>query len=307
MKMRTTMRPPTGMIAKGPHRYARLALGLAASTGMVLCRGSATAATTDPARTVDAILADHVIALGGKDALTKHKSLHIKRKITIKGMGIEGEEERFGATGDRFLATTSIPGIGMVRQGSDGKTFWSDDPINGLRLLAGPEREQARLDGSWNAELRLTKLYKKVTVVPPPANAPKAGPGGAGLECLEMVPAEGSPLVVCFDAKSHQRVFQTGRQMTPQGEMPFEAHFSAWQTFAGVSLPTIEQTTAGPTSIEARVTDVKFDEKLDPGLFKLKKPAAGKAMKPIAAKPAPAAGAEPKPALPASPPAGTAP
>jgi hypothetical protein len=262
---------------------------------------SAAHASVEPVRDVDAILADHVTALGGKAVLGRHKSLHIKRKISIKGMGIEGDEERFAATADRFLAITSIPGIGTVRQGSDGKTFWSEDPINGLRLLTGPEKEQARLDGSWNAELRMTKLYKKITVVPAPANAPakataaekaaKPGNLATALECLELVPHLGSPMTVCFDSQTHQRVFQTGRQMTPQGEMPFEAHFSQWQDFEGVSLPTLEQTTAGPTTIEARLLEVKFDEKLDATLFKLKKPTA---KAPKAAKPTEApAGAAP--------------
>jgi hypothetical protein len=265
-------------------------------------------AAVEPTRTVDAILADHVAALGGKAILGRHKSLHVKRKITIKGMGIEGEEERFAATGDRFLAITSIPGIGTVRQGSDGKTFWSEDPINGLRLLTGPEKEQARLDGSWNAELRMTKLYKKITVVPAPANAPGAKAGAidkaggapaAALECLELVPREGSPMTICFDGKTHQRVFQTGRQMTPQGEMPFEAHFSQWQDFEGVSLPTLEETTAGPTTIEARLLEVKFDEKVDPSLFKLKKTAASApASKATKTPPAPTPAAAPAEAKP---------
>jgi hypothetical protein len=258
-------------------------------------------AGVETARDVDAILADHVTALGGKAILGRHKSLHIKRKIAIKGMGIEGDEERYAASGDRFLAITSIPGIGTVRQGSDGKTFWSEDPINGLRLLTGAEKEQARLDGSWNAELRMTKLYKKITVVPTPANATASRPGGsakpaAALECLELVPREGSPITICFDRQSHQRIFQTGRQMTPQGEMPFEAHFSQWKDFEGVSLPTLEETTAGPTTIEARLVEVKFDEKLDPGLFKLKKPSAS-----------PPAAKAPRASTPPAPPAGAAP
>lgn len=273
-------------------------------TWLVVAAAPALAAPTAP-RSPEAILADHVTALGGKESLGRHKSLHVKRKISIKGMGIEGDEERYAATRDRFLAITSIPGIGVVRQGSDGKTFWSEDPINGLRLLTGQEKEQARLDGTWNAELQLDKLYKKITVVPPPANAPKPAASAAALECLEMIPAEGAPLTVCFDSQSHQRVFQTGRQMTPQGEMPFDAHFSQWQTYEGVSLPTLERTTAGPTTIEARVTEVKFDEKLDPALFKLKRPPADKAGKAAAGKPAKAAASAAGST--ANPPAGAAP
>ncbi len=258
----------------------KIVLAAAAVASALLASDPAAAA-----RGVNEIIADHITALGGKAALARHKTLVVKRKITIKGMGMEGLEERYAASGDRFLSMTSIPGIGTVKQGSDGKTFWSEDPINGLRLLSGAEKAQARIDGSWNAELRLTELYKSVAVVPAPESAPK----GVALECLELTPGEGRPMTVCFDASSHRRVFQAGRQTTPQGEIPFSARFSDWKTFDGISLPTFEETTAGPTTIEARVSEVKFGEKLDPGLFKLKRPAASKAKAPAASRGAPGA------------------
>lgn len=219
-----------------------------------------------PTRDVNAILADNVKALGGAAALGKHHNMHVVRTVSIKGMGIEGREERYATSTDKFLSTMTIPGVGVMRQGSDGKGYWAEDPINGVRLLEGSEKEQATLDGRWNAELDLVKLYESVKGVAAPDNAPKDQP----LECLELVPKLGKPTTVCFDATTHHRVFQTGRQASPQGEVPFEARFSAWKSFDGVFLPTLEETTAGPASIEARVQSVKFDEMLDPTMFKLK-------------------------------------
>jgi zinc protease len=250
-----------------------LVVGLAIAPVLVANDGSAAATQAPGARSADAILADYVNAMGGKAALGRHKSLHVKRKITVTGMGIEGQEERVAATGDRFFASSSIPGMGTVRQASDGKTFWSDDPINGLRLLTGPEKDQVRLDATWNGELRMTELYKKISVVPRPKNAPGPSDEIAGVECLELVPAESSPLVTCFDTGTHRRIFLSGRQTTPQGEVPFETRFSDWKTFEGIELPMREDSKMGPLSVEVRVTDVKFDEKVDPSLFKLKRPA----------------------------------
>jgi hypothetical protein len=218
-----------------------------------------------PARSAEAILADHVNAIGGAKALQRHKSMRMKRTVTVTGMGIEGTEERWGAAGNKSLSVTTVPGIGTIRQGSDGKVFWSEDPINGPRLLEGAEREQARLMAQWNGELYFAKLYKAIKPVPPPATAPKTA-----LECLEMTPAVGAGTTSCFDATTHLQVYQVGRQATPQGEIPVEAHFSDWRLYDGVKMPTLERTTAGPTSIEARLTEVKFDEPFAPGLFALK-------------------------------------
>ncbi|HEY0709734.1 MAG TPA: hypothetical protein VGG33_23175 [Polyangia bacterium] len=222
--------------------------------------------TGSEGRTAKTILADHVEAIGGVKALKRPKSLRLVRKVTVKGMGIEGTEERFATSDNKFLSRTTIPGIGVVRTGSDGKVFWSEDPINGLRVLSGLEREQARRDARWNAELHIDELYQQVNVVPPPANAPTGG----ALECIELASPKVPTITICFDKSTHHRVFQTGRQATPQGEIPFEARFSAWKTYEGITMPTVEETKAGPTAIVATLTEVKFGEKIDPTMFKLK-------------------------------------
>lgn len=258
----TLLRPTAGQAAD-----ARPTPGAASTVKAANANNANKTAPVASGRSSSAILADHIQAIGGAKALQKHRSLRMVRKVTVKGMGIEGTEERFAAAGNKFLSRTTIPGIGVVRQGSDGRTSWSDDPINGLRVLAGLEAEQSRRDGRWNAELYLAELYDKITVVPAPVNAPT----GAALECVELAAKSAPPLIVCFDQSTHQRVFQTGRQATPQGEIPFEARFSQWRSYGGVSLPTVEETKAGPTTIIATVSEVKFDEKLDPGLFKLRK------------------------------------
>jgi hypothetical protein len=243
-----------------------------------------------PLRSPDAILADHVKAIGGAAALGRHKTLRTKRAVNVQGMNIAGTEERVAAAGNKLLSMVTMPGMGgPIRQGSDGETFWADDPINGLRLLEGVERAQARFDATWNAELSIAKLFKTVTAVPPPAGAPSA----RSLECLELVPTEGLPMTTCFDAATHLRVFQTGRQATPQGPVPFVTELSDWRSYDGVKMPALERTKAGPASIEARLTEVKFDQPVDPSVFKLPRAKAAKAAAPVpatgVAKQAPAA------------------
>jgi len=132
----------------------------------------------------------------------------------------------------------------------------------------------------------------KVRTVPAPPEAPKSSP----LECVELTPKEGHPVVMCFDARTHLRSFQAGRQASPQGEVPYSARQSEWKAIEGVMVPTVEELTTGPTSMELRLTELTFDGKLAPDLFRM--PKAG------AAKPAKAAKPEktPKPAKPETPP-----
>ncbi len=218
-------------------------------------------------RAAKAILDDYARAIGGEQGLGRHKNAYLKREIAVKGMGVNGTEERWSNSSGQLLSVTTLPGIGVVKQGSTGKVRWAEDPINGLRILKGPEEEQARLEGTWNADLKLAKLYKKVEVVPRPDGAPK----NVALECLQLTPAVGQPAISCFDATTHLRVYQQGKQATPQGEVPYSAHLSDWRDVEGVKLPFREETTAGPMSVDARIAEVKFDQKMAPTLFKLPK------------------------------------
>jgi hypothetical protein len=219
-------------------------------------------------RPVKSILADYTRAIGGARALGKHKNVYLKREIAVKGMGVGGTEERWATASGQVLSVTTLPGIGVIKQGSTGRVRWSEDPINGLRILEGAEEEQARIEGTWNADVKLDKLYKTIRPAPPPKEAPQ----DQALECVELVPALGKPAIACFDAGTHLRAYQQGKQATPQGEIPYSARLSDWRDVEGVKLPFREETTAGPMTVEARLAEVKFDQKMAPSLFKLPKP-----------------------------------
>src|SRR5438552_15569572 len=95
-------------------------------------------------RSPDDILADYVTAVGGAEAMNKIKSVHLKRRLEVKGMQFNGTEERSATATGQALAVMEITGVMKGRQGTDGKLQWSDDPVFGLRVLTGAEEEEAR-------------------------------------------------------------------------------------------------------------------------------------------------------------------
>ncbi len=219
-------------------------------------------------RTAEHVLDDYATALGGAKAWNKHKSVRIRRELEAKGMQIRGTEERVATSAGKMVSVTTIAGVGTMKQGSDGKVRWTEDPINGLRLLQGPEDEQARIDSTWDAELRLKAMYKEVHSVEPPMPPP----AGQSWECVKLVPKLGEPATACFDAKTHLRVLQKGTHATPQGPVPYTAKFSDWREVGGVKVPHSEEMTAGPMTLEAKVAEVVFDQKVDPKRFAVPKP-----------------------------------
>ena len=111
-----------------------------------------------------------------------HKTAHIKLTISLQGMGMGGPAEHFQTNANRSLTLTTLPGVGAIREGSNGKVLWAQDPINGLRVLEGAEAEQARIEAAWNTDLQAHELFPKIeTAIDSPA----------GLECLTMTPKVG--------------------------------------------------------------------------------------------------------------------
>jgi len=258
--------PAARQAAPAPTRPAPAPNGLA---GPAAGTGGAPAPKLPAARPVDDILRDMVKALGGAEAIGRHKSMHTKMNITFQGLGITGTAEHYGAVGDRALTITNIPNLASTREGTDGKKAWSQDPINGLRLLEDLEAEQARVEAAWNAELRMKELFPTIEA----KNEP--GEGGAPyLECLVLTPKAGAAMTECFDPRTHLMVRQRGSRSSPQGTTPFVARMRDWRAVGDVKMPFVTEMQVGPLSFVGTITSAELDVPIDASLFALPEVAA---------------------------------
>lgn len=239
---------------------AALASSRAAHAGKKIPDGPG-AAVADAPRSVEAILADVVAAMGGEAAWKSHSTMVEKIELTIAGLGMNGTGERTSTKDDKSLLTTQLPGIGTSRQGSNGKVLWSEDPINGLRLLVGAEAEAARVESAWAPELHFATMFKKIDVTN------ETSPAGAALECLVLTPHAGSPITNCYDAKTHLQVSQKGTHPTPQGDTPFTSLVKDWHDVGGLKMPFAVETTTGPITFSLHITDCKLDVPVDDKMF----------------------------------------
>ena len=270
--------PPPPPVAAAPAADAAQIIPPAPATDAVKRPPSSPAAV----RGASAILGDAIKAMGEPDAWNAHKTAHLSMTMSFQAVGITGTAERFATSKDQVLVVTKIPGVGEVREGSNGKVFWSQDPINGLRLLDGAEAEQARSESVWNPELRVNDLYRKVD------SMNEAGPDGKPLECVVLTPKVGPSVTRCYDPATHLQVLEKGVRPTPQGDTPYTSTVSDWRVAGGLKSPFALETTAGPITFSARVANVTFDEPMDDKQFEPPQPAA---VTPTEAPPAPAAAA----------------
>jgi hypothetical protein len=208
-------------------------------------------------RSATDILGDVIRAIGTPEAWNAHKTMRVTLEMTFQGLGI---------TADKSLVVTNIPGVGVIREGSNGLRLWSADPIHGVRLLEGNEEEQARADAAWNPELRLTQLYQKVEA------KNDTGPDGKPVECLVLTPRWGSPVINCYDAATHLQVSQKGTRATPQGDTPFTSILSDWRSVGGLKMAFGVLTQAGPITFKGTIKSVSFDEPVADKMFEPPEP-----------------------------------
>jgi hypothetical protein len=235
-----------------------------------------TKAPTHSLRNAQQIVLDYQAAIGSESAWSQHQSIHIKREISMKAMHFSGTEEMVIAQGGKFYDTSVMPGIGTLQIGTNGKVAWSEDPINGLRILKGAEAEEIRLAAIWNAEWRLQQTYKTIRSAPLPAEAPAA----AEWECIELQKSVGKPTILCFDSVTHLRVLEKGTKASLGGDMPYVSRFSDWRKLKGVLVWHQEVLTVGPMVLEAKVTRITFDKPIPPKRFELPVKAASPTKKP---------------------------
>ena len=223
--------------------------------------------TAQPAALRDAkqILADYAKAIGDEKSWKKHKSVHVKREVSVKSMHFVSHEDTRLQRGGKIFSSSEMPGMGTFRRGSDGRIAWSEDPIGGLRILKDAEAEDVRIAAAWNSEWHLGEVYKKALSVPPPPSAP----AGQSLECVELSKAQGQPTILCFDSKTHLRVFEKGVQASQGGEVPYATKYSEWRVVDGVKVWYQEDVTVGPVTMEGRIVEISFDEHFPATLFSL--------------------------------------
>ena len=219
-------------------------------------------AAPEAERTVDQILADFIKASGGVAPWKKHRSLAVTMTISVRGLGLNGTATALWTAKGQYLETGDLPNMLSMKRGSDGKRYWSQDPIDGLRWLQGAEAEQAEIVGAWMGYLQLSAHSSGSKIVPAPA---------AKLECIEVAYKQSTATTYCFDKATHLMTLEQGKKASPQGDTPYITRASDYRDTGGVMMPFVQETTAGPATFVVTVQKAEWDVPTSASQFALPK------------------------------------
>lgn len=210
--------------------FARRCAGLIAAT-VVLAPSLASAQAT-PLPAARDLVARHVAAIGGRDAVLRHPFFRARGTFGMPAAGMSGELEVAGAHPNLVAMKITIPGVGDMLQGFDGTNGWSMDPFQGPRLIEGAELAQMTDEAEFASVLRESpniasmETTEVVTL------------GGGQCYKVKVVRKSGRETFDCYSVESGLLIGAFATQESAMGKIEAVSEFADYQEFNGLRQPT---------------------------------------------------------------------
>jgi hypothetical protein len=227
---------------------------------MLLVALLALTAPASATEVIEEILAQHLEAVGGADAIHAVHSMKVEAEIEMLGMGVTGKMESFSVRPCLYRGNVSL-GFFQVKQGYDGERIWRVDP-NGMLLIMQDEqsvRDQVTrciIDSYrylYPSDEFSTRVAGRDTI--------------DGSECvvIELEPDRGTACKLYIDSKT----FLMKRLTMESGSASVHETFEDYREVDGLMIPFVSRLhqTALNQTVESRIIAVALNERIDPIIF----------------------------------------
>lgn len=228
------------------------------------------AATSLAAQDIDAIFDRYNKAVDPGNRAAALPGMKLSGEFEMAAAGIKATMEIFQRRPRQVLTVIQIPGLGEMRQGYDGTTTWSSDPMGGPRILTGLEAATIT-DGADLETIRRARA--NFAAVEPVGEAEIEGE-----KCVRvhLTWKSGRKTTECYSVTSGLVIESAGTQQTPQGEIQTSTRISDYRDVGGVMMPHLMVTSMMGIQQVIRITAIEPGEQ-DAARFEL--PAAIKALR----------------------------
>ena len=195
-----------------------------------------------------------VKAIGGRDAHKKISSIRATGSFELPAQGIRADFEMMQARPAKTRVKTTIPGIGQIEVGYDGKYGWQIDPMAGPSLLTGRKLTELADDSWFDGALYEPDFVKSMTIVE------QTTFDGRPAHKLHLVLKSGSEEFQFFDVETGLRIGTEAQRETQLGVVPTTSMWRDYKTFGPLLQPTM--IVQRPLGIEQvmRLTSFEYDK-----------------------------------------------
>ncbi|MCA0376696.1 MAG: hypothetical protein LCH84_13675 [Gemmatimonadetes bacterium] len=245
--------PARARVARGSlsaRALRRAAAGTLALVAAVAWPAHRAAAQALPS--ADSVLARHVAAVGGKEALMRLTSVKQLGRMEMPGVGLSADAEVLLAAPAKMVTRMTIPGIGEVMNGTDGEVAWSVNPMQGPRLLADKELAQTKEQSDFYAALTMSpSVYSSIQTVGVVDFA-----GEKAYKVRLVSKATDVEMFRYFSVASGLMVGYDLTTVTEMGTVSASTVVGDYKDFGGVRFATRNETTMGPQKILLTLREV---------------------------------------------------
>jgi hypothetical protein len=226
--------------------------------------GSGTISRIRQASPAREIIDRHVEAIGGKEAVLARTSAHVTGTVSMPSSGVTGTLEVYAAKPDKIFTRTTLPGIGEIQEGYDGKVAWSISPLTGASVLDGKQYEQRKFESDFYSELRPNERYKSITTVE------KTTFDGRPCYKLRFVKPSGDEEFEFYDVESGLKAGGTSVSETPMGAVNSSMTVTDYKKFGDLLEPTTikVEIMGGMQQIIQTTQTIEFNN-VNPSVFEL--------------------------------------
>jgi len=194
--------------------------------------GEGRGAEPEPLPTAAELIARHLAAIGGRDAVLAPASSRRTARLEIPSAGVTGTIELLSMKPNLAWSVLEMAGIGEFRSGFDGEIGWSIDPAMGARLQEGAELMVTRDLADVRAAVRDADLFESVETVE------MTEMGGVACYRVELVWKSGRVSSDCYSAETGLLVGIVHTNESPMGSVEVLELYSDYQRFGEVMFPT---------------------------------------------------------------------
>lgn len=206
-----------------------------------------------PLPSARSILDRHIAAIGGKQAVLSHSSTRATGTFSVASAGMTGPLEVIAAKPDKNMIKVTIPGVGDVLEGYDGKSGWMLSPMSGPMLLEGKQLEDKRFDADFFGELHDDSRYASIATVE------KTDFEGRPCYKVKLVRKSGGEDFEFYDVETGLKAGHIATRETPMGTITATSVETDYKKFGNLLLPTTLKNSMMGMQQVITIASVEFD------------------------------------------------
>lgn len=201
------------------------------------------------------VIAKHVAAIGGKDALRKVTSIRQVAQMELPSMGMTADAEVVMGAPNRMSTKMTFPGIGDVVAGTDGQVAWSVNPMQGPRVLADKELAQTLEQADFYGNL----LYESDRFASMTNEGIVDFAGEKAYKIKLVRKTSNNESWQYFSVASGLQIGSESSSVTEMGTIQSSTVIKDYKEFGGVKFPTRTEMSMGPQSMIMTVKEVQVN------------------------------------------------